>query len=228
MKKPTRWIYAAALAASLATLAACGGGDSGIAGTPVTRVAPVPIGPVVPADANIAGGISGLNDSGLVLQLNGASDLALTNGASFYTFSTALAAGASYTVTVKTQPKSLNCTLASPTGTVSAGAGQMLVPVTCTGLPLFAYVSNYGSDDISVYKVGASGQLTANGGVVAAGTSPYSVTIDPGGRFAFVANFDSNNVSAYTIGVNGQLTANGDAVSSPTRISSIVVTYVRP
>ena len=60
----------------------------------------MPVGPVVPTNANIAGGVSGLNESGLVLQLNGANDLALTNGTSFYTFSTALAAGANYTVTV--------------------------------------------------------------------------------------------------------------------------------
>ena len=76
----------------------------------------MPVGPVVPTNANIAGGVSGLNDSGLVLQLNGANDLALTNGTSFYTFSTALAAGANYTVTVN-----------KSAGSKSAGSGLAFI-----------------------------------------------------------------------------------------------------
>jgi 6-phosphogluconolactonase (cycloisomerase 2 family) len=66
----------------------------------------------------------------------------------------------------------------------------------------FAYVTNFGSNNVSAYTISrTTGALTAIGSPVAAGTNPLSVTVDPSGRFAYVANFGfgSNTVSAYTI-----------------------------
>jgi 6-phosphogluconolactonase (cycloisomerase 2 family) len=50
------------------------------------------------------------------------------------------------------------------------------------------------------YTINATtGALTLAGGPVPAGTSPYSVAIDPSSRFAYVANINSSDVWAYKI-----------------------------
>jgi 6-phosphogluconolactonase (cycloisomerase 2 family) len=57
---------------------------------------------------------------------------------------------------------------------------------------------------------------------VAAGTNPYSVTVDPSGKFAYAANFNSNNISVYTIDqTTGALTA-GTPVAAGTGPISII------
>ena len=64
----------------------------------------------------------------------------------------------------------------------------------------FAYVTNFGSKNVSAYSIAAGGALTPlAASPFAAGTDPYGIAIDPTGRFAYVANFGSNNVSAYSI-----------------------------
>ncbi|MGA7092411.1 MAG: beta-propeller fold lactonase family protein, partial [Candidatus Cybelea sp.] len=73
----------------------------------------------------------------------------------------------------------------------------------------FAYVANYGSNDVSAYTINAtSGALTpVTGSPFGAGTQAYDVAIDPDGKFAYVTNYGSNNVSAYTINAtSGALT----------------------
>jgi DNA-binding beta-propeller fold protein YncE len=57
---------------------------------------------------------------------------------------------------------------------------------------------------------------------VAAGTNPFSVTIDPSGQFAYVANVSSNNISVYTVGSDGSLTP-GTAVAAGTNPYSVTV-----
>jgi len=64
-----------------------------------------------------------------VLQDNGGNDLSVTASGAF-TFGTALAAGAAYNVTVKTNPLGQTCTVASGTGTVGS-ANVTNVAVTC-------------------------------------------------------------------------------------------------
>jgi hypothetical protein len=67
----------------------------------------------------IGGTVSGLSGTGLVLRNNGGDNLAVpANGA--FTFSTAIASGAAYSVTVLTQPSnpSQSCTVANGSGTV--------------------------------------------------------------------------------------------------------------
>lgn len=69
----------------------------------------------------------------------------------------------------------------------------------------FAYVASSRDDSVSAYAVD---ELTGGLhllGTVAAGTTPWSVTIDPSGRFAYVANQLSDNVSQYRIGADGTL-----------------------
>jgi hypothetical protein len=58
---------------------------------------------------SIGGTITGLTASGLVLQNNGADDLTVASGATTFTFATKVSGA--YTVTVKTQPTGLVCTV---------------------------------------------------------------------------------------------------------------------
>jgi YVTN family beta-propeller protein len=87
----------------------------------------------------------------------------------------------------------------------------------------FAYVANFGSDNVSAYTINAStGVLTeidqngaTAGTAVAAGSHPFSISIDPSGKFAYVANLDSDTVSAYTINATtGALTSVGADVAA--------------
>jgi 6-phosphogluconolactonase len=65
----------------------------------------------------------------------------------------------------------------------------------------FAYVANFGSNNISTYAINASdGALKqVKGSPFAAGTGPTGLVIDPKGKFAYIPNHGSENVSAYTI-----------------------------
>ena len=71
----------------------------------------------------------------------------------------------------------------------------------------FAYVVNYGSSNVSAYRIGANGVLRpVPGSPFETGLNPQSVAVDPTGKFAYVANGFANNISAYRIGANGALT----------------------
>src|SRR5438309_4830274 len=102
-----------------AQLAACGG-KSGGGSTP-----PIPT-------YTIGGTVAGVTGSGLVLQLNGGSNLSVNASATTFTFATALAGSSNYNVTVLTQPTSPNqlCTVASGSGTVGA-SNVTNISVTC-------------------------------------------------------------------------------------------------
>ncbi|HEY8509409.1 MAG TPA: hypothetical protein VIL32_13685, partial [Steroidobacteraceae bacterium] len=76
--------------------------------------------------------MSGLAGSGLVLRNNGANPLAISGNGSA-TFSTALADGAQYSVTVDTQPSNpwQTCTVTNGSGTIQS-ANVTGIDVTCT------------------------------------------------------------------------------------------------
>jgi 6-phosphogluconolactonase (cycloisomerase 2 family) len=94
-------------------LTACGGGGDGSS-------APAPS---TPAPTYAVGGTaSGLaSGASVVLQNNGGGDLTVSANGTF-TFGAALASGAAYSVSVKTQPTNQQCTVASGSGTVGSAA----------------------------------------------------------------------------------------------------------
>lgn len=81
------------------------------------------------ATFTVGGAVTGLTGSGLVLQNNGRDDLGVAANGGF-SFATALAGGATYAVTVKTQPSGQGCTVANGTGTVGS-AHVTTVEVRC-------------------------------------------------------------------------------------------------
>jgi hypothetical protein len=143
----------------------------------------------------IGGTVSGLAGSGLVLQNNGGNNLSITSNGNF-TFTTTLLNGASYNVTVLTQPSSPYqiCSLANAAGTVP-GANVTNVVVNCvnsytiggtvSGLSGTLVLQNNGADDLS---------LTANGSFTfatrIADGEAYNVSVkdNPTGQFCRIAN----------------------------------------
>jgi sugar lactone lactonase YvrE len=105
-----------ALAAVMLT--ACGGGGGGGGGSGTTPP---------PTTYTIGGTVSGLAASGLTLDDNGGDTLTVSSGATMFTFSTALASGTAYAVTVASQPNGELCTVSSGTGTATANVTSVVV-----------------------------------------------------------------------------------------------------
>jgi N-acetylneuraminic acid mutarotase len=134
---------------------------------------------------SIGGSVSGLNSGNSVVLLDNGGNSTTVSGNHAYTFSTDIASGSGYSVTVSTQPTGQNCSVGNGTGTVvsanvtnvtiSCGDNDYNVQATVSGL-LSGYsvvLLNNGGDALTV---------TADGGPydfatpVASG-SPYDVTV---------------------------------------------------
>jgi YVTN family beta-propeller protein len=105
-------------------------------------------------------------------------------------------------------------------GTINAESAPTSIVVDPTGK--FAYVANFGSNNVSMYTINTTTGILTSIGSIAAGTIPLSVAVDPTGKFAYVTNFQSNDVSMYTINATtGALTSTGTiaAGSNPTSIA---------
>ena len=192
-KAGARLILCAAL---IACLAACGGGGGAAA--------------VAAAGYSVGGTVAGLTGSGLVLQNNAGDDLLVAANGSFR-FSTPLASGTAYDVTVKTQPSApgQTCTVANGSGVV-ASAAIVSVAVTCAALtPAFVYISSGGApNQLYGFTVDpATGALTANG-TAATGAISYSVVVSPDQRFVYSSDQNANTIRAFGVdGATGALTA---------------------
>src|SRR5580693_2695411 len=92
-----RGLRGAAIVIPACFLAACGGGGDGSAASPSASTGAGAGNPIL---YTISVSVAGLSGSGLILELNSASDLAVPADGNF-TFSTALPSGTSYTLTVK-------------------------------------------------------------------------------------------------------------------------------
>jgi hypothetical protein len=121
ISKVRTWRLARGIAAAICVtvLAACGGSSGG--STPITYTVGV--------------NVSGLSGSGLVLQLNMGSSLAITADGNA-TFAAAVASGTSYNVIVKTQPTLplQTCTVTNGSGTIGA-ANVTSVNIACVTDP---------------------------------------------------------------------------------------------
>jgi hypothetical protein len=165
-----------AIAASLLALAACHGSGSDV---PLT----------------LSGTVSGLTTSGLTLTTLGV-NLAVSSGATSFTFGAVLSDGVVYDVTVPIQPSGQLCTVTNGTGTATT-ANISNVVVTCSdrtfniggtisGLSVSGLVLANGSDTLSV-PAGASSFTMPTG--VAYGSS-YALTVakQPSGLTCDVTN----------------------------------------
>lgn len=127
----------------------------------------------------IGGTVSGLTATGLVLTDNGGDNLSLSSGATTFTFSQALASGASYSVAVATQPTGETCTVSSGSGTVTNSVSN--VSVTCAS----GLYSITGSAS-GLTTAGLKLQFYSSGSVLAVtpvttGSAPYTYSNVPYG-----------------------------------------------
>jgi hypothetical protein len=116
----------------------------------------------------IGGSVGGLTTAGLVLA-NGSDTASPAAGATSFSFPTALAAGASYAVSVRTQPANASCVVSGGSGTVG-NAAVSGIAVTCT--PIAFSVGG------SITGLTATGLVLANGAdtlVVASGATGFTL-----------------------------------------------------
>ena len=143
---------------------------------------------------SVGGTVSGLSGT-VVLQDNGGDDLSVTANGSF-TFATAVAGGAGYRVTVKTNPSGQSCTVSNGSGTVGsanvtnvavscASVASYSVGGTVSGLSGTVVLQDNGGDDLSVTANGSFTFATA-----VAGGAGYRVTVktNPSGQSCTVSN----------------------------------------
>lgn len=146
----------------------------------------------------VKGSTVGLAGSGLTLRLNNSNDLPVSANGPFE-FAGGLPTGASYAVTVGTQPSSppQNCTVANGSGTIG-NADVTNVSITCVTLATYTIggtVSGYTGSGLklklnggSEQAIAASGPFTFTGPLVDG--SPYAVAISaqPAGQICTLAN----------------------------------------
>ena len=164
----------------------------------------------------LGGTLTGLAGSGpVVIKTNTGDQLSLSaNGA--FTFGTKLADGATYKVSVATQPgsPSQNCTITSPKGTV-AGADISNMVVTCA---------------TNTYTVGGTLSGLASGAqVMIANNSGDSLTLSTNGAFTFPTGLA--DTSAYVVTVQTQpgspaqtcTVANGSGTLAGANVSNVAM-----
>ena len=164
----------------------------------------------------IGGTVSGLSGTGLVLQDNGGDNLTLSANGTF-SFATPIASGATYSVTVLTNPASPSqtCVVTNGTGTVGA-ANVTTVTVTCT---------------TNTYTIGGTlSGLAAGDSVVLQDNGANNLTLGANAPFTFTTAIPSGAAYAVTVLTNpaspSQLcvvTAGSGTVTNA-NITSVVVT----
>lgn len=133
----------------------------------------------------VRGSVSGLAGSGLVLEDNGADDLAVSVAGSFV-FPTGVVSGAPYTVTVRTQPS-------NPAQTCTAGAGSTgtIGSADATGVAVVCSTNSY--------AVGGTVQGLAGSGLVLQDNGGDDLAVAADGSFRFPTAVASNGGYAVTV-----------------------------
>jgi sugar lactone lactonase YvrE len=187
-----------ALAAVMLT--ACGGGGGGGSGTTT---------PPPASTYTIGGTVTGLAASGLTLDDNGADTLTVASGATTFTFSTALASGAAYSVTVATQPSGELCTVSAGTGTATANVTS--VAISCGAAP--------------TYTIGGSVTGLTEEGLTLDDNGGDTLTVNSGAStFTFATALASG--AAYDVTVASQPLGENCTASANTGTASANVTSV--
>jgi uncharacterized repeat protein (TIGR03803 family) len=175
----------------------------------------------------VGGKVSGLSGSGLVLQDDSGNNLSVSAGATTFTFPTAIFSGASYSITVLTQPSSpaQNCVVTNGSGTASANVSG--VQITCTTRPVAYTIGG------TISGLSGAGLILQDNGVnslsVSAGTTAFtfSMPVASGGSYSvtvYSQPLDPEQTCVVTNG-SGTATANVKNVSvACTTIPTVTVT----
>lgn len=129
---------------------------------------------------SVGGTVIGLLGSGLVLQNNGGDDLAV-GADGLFTFPAELASGATYSVSVRTQPSNPNqaCTVTNGRGTIgSADVGNVVVSCSTADFAIGGTVQNLEGRDLVLRNNGGD-ELTID----ASGTFVFDTALPNGARY---------------------------------------------
>ncbi len=141
----------------------CGGGGGG--GTPA---------PPAPTSFTVGGTITGLSNTGLVLQNNNGDDLNISAANSTFTFATSLSTNSAYTVSIQTQAFGQNCNISNNSGTVT-NANITDVAITCDTVTANDASGLYtGTGTATFAEVDSGNEVTLNNmkGIVGPDTRP--------------------------------------------------------
>jgi hypothetical protein len=168
------------------------------------------------ASFSVGGTVTGLAGSGLVLQMNGGSDIQMSTSGSF-TFSQKVATGMQYAVSVKTQPSApaQTCTVMNGSGTMGT-ANVTNVSIVCS---------------TSAFKVG--GMVSGlNGSVVLQNNAGDDLTITQSGSFTFATAVAAGANYAVTVKTHPAMqictVASGSGAIGSADVTSVVVTCGTP
>jgi 6-phosphogluconolactonase (cycloisomerase 2 family) len=174
----------------------------------------------------LGGTVSGLTGTGLVLQYNGANDLAIAENRPF-TFAAPLADGKDYVVTVATPPgaPSQVCQIFNASGTIS-GADVTNVKVACRSV--FAYVADRTSGNILTYIVNAATGALSRVGPAVAAERPYAIAVRRGDDFLYALysgeNATPGNITVYSLNaITGDIVGLGRPVTAELDARSITI-----
>ncbi len=143
----THFIFLISLLIALVGVS-CGGGGGG-GGTPA------------PTSFTVGGTITGLSNTGLVLQNNGGDDLNISAANNTFTFASSLSANSAYAVSIQTPAFGQNCNISNNSGTVT-NANITDVAITCDTVT---------ANDASGLYTGTTGSATVGFANVDSGTS---------------------------------------------------------
>ena len=190
-------------------------GSGTVASANVTNVA-VSCVDLPPATYTIGGNLSGLGAGKSVVLLNNGGDALTRNANGGFSFATALASGATYSVTVGTQPVGQTCTVSNGSGTV-ASANVTNVAVSCANVPTYTI-----GGSVSGLVTGRSVGLLNNGG--------DALTVNANGGFSFATALASGASYAVTVGTQpaGQVCTvnNGSGTVASANVTNVAVSCV--
>jgi 6-phosphogluconolactonase len=97
------------------------------------------------------------------------------------------------------------CVVTNGQGTIGV-SDVVTVIVSCRNAARFAYVANYGGNNLTQFAVGSDGGLSLLATpLVAAGVNPTSLALDPLGRYLYVALFGGNSIAQFSIADDASL-----------------------
>ncbi len=158
---------------------------TGGSGTATSNVTTVAVACAAAPTFTIGGSVSGLTGTGLTLQDNGGNNLSVTTNGAF-TFTTAIAKGAAYNVTVATEPSSPTQTCVVSNGSGTATANVTNVAVACTTAT-------------QTFTIGGSVSGLAGTGLVLQNNGGNNLPVSANGAFTFTTPVNSG--AAYKVTV---------------------------
>jgi Galactose oxidase, central domain len=207
MRAAQKSFFLVSITAILVLVGGCSGLPGGSSGTGPTG------GPFT-----IGGTITGLSGTGLVLQDNGANNLAISANSSFV-FGTTIASGGTYAVTVSTQPSNPTQTCAVVGGTGTATANVTAIAVNCTTNPVTATIG------------GNITGLVANSSVILQDNGGDALTLTANGAFTFKTPVTGADIYAVTVATqpaspNQICTVTGGSGVATANVTSVAVNCV--